>query len=40
MRRKSGKGGVTEAKRKHRFMGERSIVELNAAEELELKLEV
>lgn len=40
MRRKSGKGGVTEANRKHRFMGERSIVELNAAEELELKLEV
>lgn len=39
MRRKSGKGGVTEANRK-RFMGERSIAELNAAEELELKLEV
>lgn len=40
MRRKSGKGGVTEANRKHCFMGEQSIAELNAAEELKLKLEV
>lgn len=40
MKRKSGKGGVTEANRKYRSMGERSIEELNAAEELELKLEV